>query len=190
MGIQDVPADYLIEETATKLKEEVVQPEWMQYVKTGVHSERAPQRADWFYVRMASIMYRAHKWGVLGTEALRTYYGGRKNRGVKKEHHYKAGGKVIRTCVQELEKVGYLEKAKPKGRKLSIKGFKLLNAMSKIAEKNMKAGVYTNKPKAKKAFDEKRRKEVQDTLKMQDRGHLKPDAKKATQKVSKTEESD
>ncbi len=184
MGIADVPADYLIEETATKLKEEVTQPEWIQYAKTGVHSERAPQRADWFYVRMASIMYRAHKWGVLGTESLRTYYGGRKNRGLKKEHHYKASGKVIRTCVQALEKIGYLEKAKPKGRKLSVKGFRLLNSMSKIAEKNLKDGVYANKPKTKKVFDEKKRKEVQDTLKMQDRGHNKPDAK-STQKVTK-----
>ena len=184
MGIQDVPADYLIEETATKLKEEIKQPEWMQYAKTGVHVERAPQRTDWFYVRMASILYRAHKWKVLGTESLRTYYGGRRNRGVKKEHHYKASGKVIRTCVQELEKVGYLEKEKLKGRKLSVKGFKLLNSMSKIAEKNMKEGTYANKPKAKKVFDEKKRKEVQDTLKMQDRGHQKVDPK-ATQKVSK-----
>lgn len=190
MGIQDVPADYLIEETAQKLKEEVTQPEWMQYVKTGVHSERAPQREDWFYVRMGSILYRAHKWGILGTESLRTYYGGRRNNGVKKEHHYKASGKVIRTCVQELEKAGYLEKAKPKGRKLSVKGFRLLNAMSKVAEKAMTEGKYLNKPKAKKVFDEKRRKEVQDTLKMQDRGHQKVDPK-ATQKVTKKkEESD
>lgn len=190
MGIQDIPADYLIEETAQKLKEEIAQPEWMQYVKTGVHNERAPQREDWFYVRMGSIMYRAHKWGILGTEALRTYYGGRRNRGVKKEHQYKASGKVIRTCVQALEKAGYLEKAKPKGRKLSTKGFRLLNEMSKIAEKGMKDGKYNATPKAKKAFDEKRRKEVQDTLKMQDRGHQKAPDAKAAQKAKKSEESD
>jgi small subunit ribosomal protein S19e len=191
LGINDVTADCLIEETAKKLKEEIAQPEWMQYVKTGVHNERAPQREDWFYVRMGSILYRANKWGVLGTEALRTYYGGRRNRGVKKEHQYKASGKVIRTCVQALEKAGYLEKAKPKGRKLSVKGFRLLNSLSKVAEKGMAEGKYQTQPKTKKVFDEKKRKEVQDTLKMQDRGHSKPDAK-ATQKQAKkpTEESD
>jgi small subunit ribosomal protein S19e len=184
LGIQDVVADYLIEETAQKLKEEITQPDWVRFVKTGVHNERAPQRDDWFYVRMGSILYRAHKWGVLGTESLRTYYGGRRNRGVKREHHYKASGKVIRTCVQELEKAGYLEKATPRGRKLSSKGFKLLNAMAKITEKGMQEGKYKSKPKAKKAFDEKKRKEVQDTLKMQDRGKAKPEAKPTKKKGS------
>jgi len=173
MGIHDVPAGYLIEETAKKLGEEIPSPVWAEYVKTGVHNERAPQREDWFQVRAASILYRAFKWGITGTESLRTYYGGRRNKGVKKEHHYKASGKVIRSSVQALEKAGYLEKAKPKGRKITVKGFKLLNEMSKLVETNMKNNVYASKPKEKKAFDEKKRKEVQDTLKMQDRGHSK-----------------
>lgn len=187
MGIQDVPAEYIIEETAKKLGTEVAKPAWTDYVKTGVHNERAPQRADWFYVRMASIMYRSFRWGSIGTEALRTYYGGRRNRGVKREHHYKASGKVIRSAVQNLEKLGYLERAQPKGRKLSIKGTKLLNEMSKVAEKNMKENKYVVQVKEKKAFDEKKRKEVQDTLKMQDRGHNKSavvDEAKKTQKVA------
>ncbi|MCX6802980.1 MAG: 40S ribosomal protein S19 [Candidatus Diapherotrites archaeon] len=192
MGIHDVPAEYLIEETAKKLGEEIKQPEWMQFVKTGVHSERAPQRQDWFYVRMASILYRAFKWGNIGTESLRTYYGGRKNRGVKREHHYKASGKVIRVCVQNLEKAGYLEKAKTKGRKASVKGFQLLNAMSKITEKNLKEGIYAQKIKAKKAFDEKKKKEVHDTLKAQDRGHGKvsEDRKQQSQKSMKKKGSE
>jgi len=189
MGIQDVPAEYLIEETSKKLAEEIKKPEWADFVKTGMHSERAPQRSDWFFVRMASILYRANKWGVIGTEALRTYYGGRKNRGVKREHHFKASGKVIRVCVQNLEKQGYLEKAKPKGRKVSVKGFRLLNEMSKIAEKNWKAGAYLKQPKVKKAFDEKKKKEVQDTLRQQERGPAKGKTddkdKKQSQKSAK-----
>jgi len=186
MGIHDVPAGYLIEETAKKLGEEIPSPAWAEYVKTGVHNERAPQREDWFQVRAASILYRAFKWGVLGTEALRTYYGGRRNRGVKKEHHYKASGKVIRSAVQALEKLGYLERAQPKGRKLSTKGFRLLNEMSKLVEKNMKDNKYANKVKEKKVFDEKKKKEVQDTLKLQNRSHTKSadDSKKSTQKVA------
>ncbi len=188
MGIHDVPAEYLIEETAKKLSEQIENPVWADYVKTGVHNERAPQRKDWFYVRMASIMYRAFKWGSIGTEALRTYYGGRRNRGVKREHQYKASGKVIRTAVQSLEKAGYLERAQPKGRKVSVKGFKLLNEMAKITEKNLKENKYAVQPKEKKAFDEKKRKEVQDTL----RGREHPrggaeDKKKQSQKVKKKE---
>ena len=103
LGIHDVPAGHIIEETAEKLKTEITQPEFVPYVKTGVYAEKAPQREDWFYVRMASILYRAYKWGNIGTERLRTYYGGRKNRGVKREHHYKAGGKIIRVCMQQIE---------------------------------------------------------------------------------------
>lgn len=190
MGIQDVPAEYLIEETSKKLAEEIAKPAWADYVKTGMHSERAPIRTDWFFVRMASILYRTHKWGVIGTEALRTYYGGRRNRGVKREHHYKASGKVIRSAVQNLEKAGYLEKAKPKGRKIAVKGFRLLNEMSKLVEKNLKEGKYVALPKVKKAFDEKKKKEVQDTLRHADRGgHKSSQAAKTDEKTKQGQKS-
>ena len=149
MGIYDVPAKFLIEEVADKLKTEIEQPEFTLYVKTGMHVERAPQREDWFYVRMGSVLYRAYKWNVIGTERLRSYYGGRKRRGVKTEHKYKAGGKVIRSAVQHLEKAGYLEKAKPKGRKLTPKGQKLLNEIAKLTAKNLEAGKYVKVVKVK-----------------------------------------
>lgn len=165
MGIYDVPAKFLIEESAEKLKTEIEQPEFVKYVKTGVSKERAPQRDDWFFVRMGSILYRAYKWNVLGTERLRTYYGGRKRRGVKTEHHYKASGKVIRTAVQKLETAGYLEKAKPKGRKLTGKGQKFLNELSKEVTKNIELGKYNKKEKVKK--DKKQAKEVSDALRAQ-----------------------
>jgi small subunit ribosomal protein S19e len=157
MGIYDVPSKYLIEETSKILSTELEQPSFVEYVKTGMHKERAPQRTDWFYIRMSSIMYRAYKWGNIGTERLRSYYGGRKNRGVKTEHHYKASGKVIRSAVQILEKAGYLEVAKPKGRKISVKGFKLLNQVSKTVAKNMQEGKYQkvkkDKPSPKKKVE-------------------------------------
>jgi small subunit ribosomal protein S19e len=150
LGIYDVPAKFIIDEAAGKLKTDIEQPEFITYVKSGVHKERAPQREDWFYVRMGSILYRAYKWNVLGTSRLRTYYGGRQRRGLKTEHHAKASGKVIRTAVQKLEAAGYLEKAKPKGRKLTPKGQKFLNELSKDVVKNMEAGKYAKKIKVKK----------------------------------------
>ena len=171
MGIYDVPAKFLIEEAAGKLKSEVEQPEFITYVKSGVHTERAPQREDWFYVRMGSILYRAYKWNVLGTSKLRTYYGGRKRNGVKTEHHRKASGKVIRTAVQKLEAAGYLERATPKGRKLTSKGQKFLNEISKDVVKNMEAGKYAKKIKIKK--DESQAKQVKDELHKYD--HKKED---------------
>jgi small subunit ribosomal protein S19e len=184
MGIYDVPAAYTIEETAEKLKTEIEQPSFVPYIKTGVHAERAPQREDWFYVRMGSILYRAYKLGTIGTEELRSYYGGRKNRGVKREHHYKASGKVIRSAVQSLEKAGYLEKAKPKGRKITAKGFKLLNEASKIAVKNIEAGKY-NKKEKKHDIDDKKKKEIHDALKGQD---TKKDVKKEQHKKPESKE--
>jgi small subunit ribosomal protein S19e len=165
MGVYDVPAKYLIDEAAEKIKTEIEQPAFVGFVKSGVHKERAPLREDWFYVRMASILYRTLKWNVIGTERLRSYYGGRKRRGIKTEHFMKASGKVIRSAVQKLEEAGYLEKAKPRGRKLTGKGKKFLNEMSKIAEKNLKEGKYVKKEKVKK--DTKQAKEVNEALNAQ-----------------------
>ena len=183
MGIYDVPAAYLIEETANKLKTEIEEPEFIKYVKSGVHKERAPQRDDWFYIRMASILYRAYKWNVIGTERLRSYYGGKKNRGVKEEHQYKASGKVIRTAVQKLEEVGYLERAQPKGRKLTGKAQKLLNDNSKIVVKGIADGKYAKKVKVDKKEDSKV-KEVHDELKKQS------DDKKSKEKAIEDKKKD
>lgn len=166
MGIYDVPAAYLIEETAEKLKTEIEEPEFTKYVKTGVHRERAPQRVDWFYVRMASILYRTYKWNIIGTEKLRSYYGGKRNRGVKTEHQAKASGKVIRSAVQKLEEAGYLVKAQPKGRKLTPKSQKLLNEVSKTVVKGIEAGKYAKKVRVVKKEDAQS-KSVHDELKKQ-----------------------
>ncbi len=125
MGIYDVPAAMLIEEVAKDLKAKVKKPAFADYVKTGSHKERAPSNPDWYFYRMASVLYRAYKEGNTGTGSLRTYYGGRKNRGVKPEQKRKASGKVIRSCLQMLEKEGLLKKGKF-GRKVSPKGEKYL----------------------------------------------------------------
>ena len=130
MGIYDVPAAMLIEELAKDFKAKVKKPSFTEFAKTGAHKERAPNNPDWFYTRMGSVLYRTYKDGITGTGKLRTYYGGRKNRGVRPEKKMKASGKVIRTCLQLLEKEGLLTKEK-KGRKVSAKGEKLLFAKAK-----------------------------------------------------------
>jgi len=130
MGIFDVPAALLIEEVAKDLKEKIQKPEFTVYVKTGAHAERTPNNDDWFYVRNASILYQIYKNGSTGTGSLRTYYGGRRNRGVKPEHKRKASGKVIRVCLQSLEKQGLLKKEK-KGRIITGQGEKLLFTKAK-----------------------------------------------------------
>ncbi|MBI4043881.1 MAG: 30S ribosomal protein S19e [Candidatus Diapherotrites archaeon] len=131
MGILDVPASELIQDLKEDLKTKGLnQPRFIDYVKSGAHAERAPLQRDWWFMRCASILYRIYREGPLGTESLRTYYGGKKARGVRPHRFTKAGGKVIRTCLQALEKNQFVKKEK-KGRILTPAGQKYLNTISK-----------------------------------------------------------
>ncbi len=135
MGVYDVPTPFLLEAVAKDLKEhkKVTQPAFALFVKTGAQAERAPQDPDWYFTRCASILYRVFKDGPVGTESLRTYYGGRKSRGVKPHKHYKAGGKIIRLALQQLEKSALVKKGEKGGRTITPLGQKYLNEMSKLA---------------------------------------------------------
>lgn len=125
--VLEVPAARLLERLKEELKAypELKPPHWSYFVKTGVHAERRPEQPDWWYMRAASIMRRLYLDGPVGVSRLRTYYGGRKNRGQAPEHFRKAGGKIIRTILQQLEKAGFAEKVKG-GRRLTRKGVELL----------------------------------------------------------------
>lgn len=132
MGVFDVPAWDLIQAIAKDLQGEfkVQKPVWTDFVKTGMHRERAPDRDDWYFIRIGSLLYRVCKDQPLGVGSLRTYYGGRKHRGVKKEKFRKSSGKIIRLGLQELEKLGLIKKEK-KGRVITSKGQSYLNKRSK-----------------------------------------------------------
>ncbi|MCJ7479372.1 MAG: 30S ribosomal protein S19e [Candidatus Nanohaloarchaeota archaeon QJJ-7] len=126
----------LIDATAEKLEEdyeEVDMPEWAEYVKTGVHKERPPTQEDWWYVRSAAVLRKIYKEGPLGTETLRSMYGGRHKRGHQTEHFAKASGKVIRTVLQQLEGAGLVELEEGEGRKITAEGQSLLDSLAKEA---------------------------------------------------------
>ncbi len=128
-----VPPARLIEELAKYLKEnveEVKPPEWALYVKTGSHKERVPQDPDWWYKRCASLLRKLYIHGPVGVERLRTAYGGRKDLGLKREHFRKAGGKIIRVALQQLESAGLVTKVNRKGRALTPKGRSLLDKLA------------------------------------------------------------
>lgn len=150
MGVFDVPARFLMETVSKDLKEKktVHEPAFAPFVKTGAQADRAPQDPDWYYTRCASILYRVLKDGPVGTESLRTYYGGRKNRGAKPHKHYKAGGKIIRLALQQLEKATLIKKGDKGGRTITPKGQKYLNDMSRIASEAAK--VYVKVPRVYK----------------------------------------
>ncbi len=117
-----------------ELKKDIKAPEWSNYVKTGAHAMRPPEDNDWWYVRAASILRKVRTRGPIGVGNLRTWYGGRKNRGVKPEKHVDAGGKVIRTCLQQLEQAGYIKK-EAVGRVVTPKGQSLLDkAAAEVAK--------------------------------------------------------
>lgn len=128
----DVPARKLISTAAEKLKElpELAPPAWLQFVKSGAHAERAPRQKDFWYVRCASLMRKLYTGKPVGIQRLRRVYGGRKKRGVAREHHFPAGGNILRKALQKLEKLGFVEKT-GKGRSLTGKGKAFLDRIAK-----------------------------------------------------------
>ncbi|MCD4740717.1 30S ribosomal protein S19e [archaeon] len=125
--VKSVNTQQLLEKVAGKLpKEGIETPEWAEHVKTGVYAERPPEDANWWYIRSASILRKIQLSGPIGTNKLRNWYGAAKNRGSKPEKHKKAGGKIIRTSLQQLEKAGLIKTEKGRGRLITPKGQSLL----------------------------------------------------------------
>jgi len=128
--MKQVPPQKLIEKMSEKLKknENIKPPEWSRFVKTGVSTERPPMQQDWWFLRSAAVLRKVYIGGPMGTQKLRTAFGGKRRRGHKPAHHEKAGGKIIRTILQQLEKAGYVKKvdAPRKGRVITPKGQRLL----------------------------------------------------------------
>ncbi|MCE4614960.1 MAG: 30S ribosomal protein S19e [Desulfurococcales archaeon] len=126
----EAPAEELIKRVALKLKrmEEIKPPEWAYFVKTGIHEEAPPIDSDWWYIRAASIMRRLYKTKTpVGTERLRTVYGGRSNLGSMPEHFRKSGGAIIRSILQQLQKAGLVQIIPRRGRVLTSTGVSLLD---------------------------------------------------------------
>lgn len=136
----DVPASKFIGKLAKYLKENVDivnPPAWVSIVKTGVHVERQPQNPDWWYIRCASLLRKIYINGPIGVERLSTRYGGRKDFGVKPEHAIRAGRAHIRNALQQLEAAGLVEALKPRGRKITHKGRKILQEIAEDVQKEL-----------------------------------------------------
>jgi len=135
--VYDVKAEELIKKAAADLKDNIKlpMPEWANFVKTGVQKERQPENPDWWWVRAASVLRKVYVDGPVGVQRLRTMYGGRKHRGVKPEEFRRAGGKIIRTILKDLDAAGLTEKAKTDGRKITGKGKGYLDKLSATISK-------------------------------------------------------
>lgn len=126
--VYEVQPEKLVKVVAEKLKNNkaIYAPKWSLHVRKGVSKELPPTEVDWWWIRCASILRQIYIKGPVGIERLRTYYGGRERRGVKKERFKDGSGKIIREALLQLEKAGYVNKTK-RGRKVSPKGQSFLD---------------------------------------------------------------
>ena len=132
--VYDVPAEKLILKVSEKLEEndKIVPPEWAEFAKTGIHTERAPVQQDWWYTRAASIMRKLYVKGPMGTSKLAGEYGGFNDRGCKPNKAVKGSRNIVRKCLIQLQDAGLLEATQDKqGRKISPAGQKLLDNSAK-----------------------------------------------------------
>jgi small subunit ribosomal protein S19e len=115
---------------ALKKVPEFEKPEWVSFVKSGPGKSRPIDDLDFWHKRAASILKQIYRRKILGVSRLRTRYGSKKNRGMRPEKFVKAGGKIIRTILQQSDRAGFTEiakgmkgiKGKKPGRQLTEKG--------------------------------------------------------------------
>lgn len=130
--IYELPAQEYNLKLAEALKKipEFKSPEWVEFVKSGPAKERPIDDPDFWHKRAASILKQVYKKNIVGVNRMRTKYGSKKNRGYKPEKFKKAGGKIIRTILQQADAAGFTEiakavkgvRSKKPGRQLTSKG--------------------------------------------------------------------
>ncbi len=129
MSIYVVQPDKLIKEIAEKLKEfpEINPPQGSEFWKTAFFKELAPADSENFwYIRCASLLRKVKKFEPIGVNKLRKFYGGKNKKGKGLKHSAKAGGKIIRVALQQLEKANLIENKERLGRVVSPEGLSLL----------------------------------------------------------------
>ena len=139
MAVYDIEAQEFNLKLAEALKKipEFKQPEWSKFVKSGPAKSRPIEDLDFWYKRSASILKQIYKKNIVGVNRLKTKYGSKKNRGYKPERFKKAGGKIIRTILQQADAAGLTEIAKQvrgvrrkkPGRQLTQKGKEFLESI-------------------------------------------------------------
>ena len=129
MSVFVVQPEKLIETLSNKLKEypEISPPKGSEFWKTAFFKELAPiDSENFWYIRCASILRKVKKFGPIGVNRLRKYYGGKNRKGKGLNHSAKASGKIIRVALQQLGEASLLEMKGKKGRVLSSEGISLI----------------------------------------------------------------
>ena len=146
----DVPPDALIERASAQLRQDgkVSPPEWARYARTGVHTEKVPTDAGWWWRRLAAVLRKVYVLGPIGSARLAAEFGGKRDRGSAPYHPRAGSGSVARECLQQLEALGLVTKAESKGRRVTPAGRRLLDNLShqillEAAAKNPELTKYT-----------------------------------------------
>ncbi len=146
--VYDVPPNKLIEEVSKKMKEmdEVQEPDWSKFVKTGVHKEKAPDQQDWWFDRTSAVLRSVYVEGPVGISRLKAKYGGKQRRGPKPEQAVKGSGSIIRESLHQLENAGLVEKV-DNGRTMTPEGQSFLDEtaydiMKEMAKDNPELSKY------------------------------------------------
>ena len=129
MSIFVVEPQKLIEVIAEKLKEypEISPPEGSEFWKTAFFKELAPQDFENFwYIRCAPILRKVKKFGPIGVNKLRKFYGGRNRKGSGLHHSARGSGKIIRVALQQLENAKLIDNVEKEGRVVSSEGTSFL----------------------------------------------------------------
>lgn len=137
-NVRDVDAQKFVIAYAAHLKRngKLAVPAWCDMVKTASFKELAPYNPDWFYVRAASLARHVYMQPGCGVGALRTEYGGRKNRGNRPSKAADASGSVIRKALQALEKLKLVQVDANGGRRITVDGQRDLDHVAQLVAKS------------------------------------------------------
>ena len=129
--LYDVPVDALLERVADRIADDLEEPDWLRYAKTGENRELPPQQEAFWQTRAASLLRKVAVDGPVGVDRLSSEYGGRKQGStryvVSSEHSVAGSKKIVRVCLQQLEDAGYVETAEGEGRRVTGEGRRLLD---------------------------------------------------------------
>merc|ERR1711865_522117 len=134
--VKDVAPAIFVKEYAAYLRStnKVELPAWVDLVKTATYKELAPYDADWYYVRAASMARKIYLRQGLGVGGFRKMYGGAAGRNTTCPAHFKkCSGSIIRNILQQLEKIGIVEKMEDGGRMITDQGRRDLDRIASRA---------------------------------------------------------
>lgn len=134
--LYDVPAEDLIEAVADRLEDEsaIESPEWLEFTTTGTGRELAPDQDDFWETRAASLLRKVAVSGPVGVGTLASSYGGTKQGSnryqVRPPQKTDGSRNIIRTALQQLEELGYVQTAEGEGRRLTAEGQAMLDDLA------------------------------------------------------------